>query len=244
MLILSKVKSLNDLPENLRDMFKLSDEGELSLDETRVKTEADVANMKKAKDKEVADHNAAKAELAKFREIAKTPDELTQKIQDLESRGGNSQEVNERLAEAVREKNQLKSQLTKIEGEFNQVKPEYENLRAESRRRKTEDALNEFVKNLKGVDGDRLRRSLNKDIQLGLIELDESGEGLKCKTGDKLEDYAMTTAKDFGFLVENTPGVSSPGSNRIPPQVKHQATLDVHGGDSVLDDDVVAKLKL
>lgn len=242
MIELSAVKSLNDLPENIRGLFTEKD-GAVSLDETRVKTDVDIANMKKSKDKEVSYHNAAKAELAKFKAIGKTPEEIESRIADLESRSGNSTEQTEKIASLQRDLRKALTDNSALKGELNTIKPDYENIKAENRQRKTGDALSEFVKTLKNVDNDRLTRSLKKDIMLGLIELDESGEGLVCKDGSKLEDYAMDTAKDFGFLLSSTPGRSNPGSDHIPPAAKRNSDFKLNpASDDIFDDDVVAKL--
>lgn len=242
MIELSAVKSLNDLPENIRGLFTEKD-GAVSLDETRVKTDVDIANMKKSKDKEVSDHNAAKAELAKFKAVGKTPEEIESRIADLESRSGNSTEQTEKIASLQRDLRKAQTDNSALKGELDTIKPDYENIKAENRQRKTGDALSEFVKTLKNVDNDRLTRSLKKDIMLGLIELDESGEGLVCKDGSKLEDYAMDTAKDFGFLLSSTPGRSNPGSDHIPPAAKRNSDFKLNpASEDIFDDDVVAKL--
>ncbi len=239
MIDLSKVKSLSDLPENVRSIFIEAD-GVVSLDEAKLQTEADVANVKKAKDKEVAEHNATKAELAKFKSLNLTADEITSKIEDLESRSGNGSELTERLANLQRDHAKLKTESAGYKKELDEIKPEYENYRKELHQRKTGDALSEFVKTLKGVDAERLSRALKKDIMLGLIDLDESGENLICKDGGKLEDYAMDTAKDYGFIRDTTPGGSNPGARRIPQTAK-QRTAAFTGEEDYLDDDALAQ---
>lgn len=241
MIELGKVKSLNDLPEGIRCLFT-EDEGKVSLDETRVRTDLDVANVKRDKDKERDLGNAAKAELAKYKAFG-TPDEIADKIADLESRSGNSNEQTEKLANLQRDYRKLQGDFNSTKKELETIKPEYERIKTENRQRKTGDCLAEFVRGLKNVDNERLTRALKKDIMLGLIALDESGEGLVCKDGSKLEDYAMQTAKDFGFVLTNTPGKSNPGSN-ISERAKTDA--NTHGimtsEESIFDDDVVASL--
>ena len=243
MIELGNVKSLNDLPENIRGLFTESD-GVVSLDETRVRTDVDVANMKRDKDKERDLGNAAKAELAKFKALGKTPEEITEKIAELESRSGNSTEQTEKIATLQRDLRKAKSDFDTLKGELDAIKPDYEKIKTEIRQRQTGDALTEFVKTLKNVDSDRLTRALKKDIMLGLIELDESGEGLVCKDGTKLEDYAMDTARDFGFILTNTPGESRSGSERFSSKAKQNAD---HGGanlagESIFDDETAAVL--
>lgn len=242
MIELSAVKSLNDLPENIRGLFSEKD-GALSLDETRVRTDVDVANMKRDKDKERDLGNAAKAELAKFKELGSTPEEITAKIAELESRSGNSSEQTEKIANLQRELRKSQTDYNTLKSELDTIKPDYEKIKTENHQRKTGEALADFVKTLKNVDADRLTRALKKDIMLGLIELDESGEGLVCKDGSKLEDYAMNTAKDFGFITPNTPGKSGNGTGNISEKAKQNANNfgGIEPGD-IFDDDTLAKL--
>lgn len=247
MIELGKVKSLNDLPEHIRSLFT-ENEGVISLDETRVRTDVDVANVKRDKDKERDLGNAAKAELAKWKALGNSPDEITEKIADLESRSGNSSEQTEKIANLQRDLRKAKSDFDTLKGELDTIKPAYEKIKTENRQRKTGDALAEFVKTLKNVDSDRLSRALKKDIMLGLIELDESGEGLVCKDGTKLEDYAMNTAKDFGFILTNTPGESRSGTEHpFSANAKRNADNREAGGfnspDDVFDEETLAQLR-
>ena len=243
MIELGKVKSLNDLPENIRGLFT-DENGVISLDESRVRTDVDVANVKRDKDKERDLGNAAKAELNKWKALGNSPEEITEKIADLESRSGNSTEQTEKIANLQRDLRKAKSDYDALKGELDTIKPDYEKIKTEIRQRQTGDALSDFVKTLKNVDANRLTRALKKDIMLGLIGLDESGEGLVCKDGTKLEDYAMDTARDFGFILTNTPGESRSGSEHISSKAKQNAD---HGGnplamESVFDDETAAVL--
>ena len=241
MIKISAVKSLDDIPENIRGLFSLED-GVLSLDESKIRTESDVSRVKEAKDKEVRDHNATKAELAKYRNIGKTPEELSDHLADLESRAGSKADKDDRLVTVTRENNQLKTELAAVKNELDSIKPDYETIKQDLRQRRTSDALKKFVGTLKGVDVDRLSRALDKDIQLGFIELDESGEGLiLAKGGGKLEDYAMTTARDFGFLIGNIPGGSNPGERSVPPSVERNFS-GVPQEMSFVDESVLADL--
>ena len=247
MIELGKVKSLNDVPENIRSLFAEND-GVVSLDETRVRTDVDVANVKRDKDKERDLGNAAKAELAKFKALGSTPEEITEKIADLESRSGNSTEQTEKIANLQRDLRKAKSDYDTLKGELDAIKPDYEKIKTENRQRKTGDALTDFVKTLKNVDAERLSRALKKDIMLGLIELDESGEGLVCKDGTKLEEYAMATAQDFGFILTNTPGESRPGTEHpFSANAKRNADNREAGSlstpEEVFDDETLAQLR-
>lgn len=246
MIELGKVKSLNDLPESIRSLFTEED-GVISLDETRVRTDVDVANVKRDKDKERDLGNAAKAELAKWKALGNSPEEITEKIADLESRSGNSSEQTEKIANLQRDLRKAKSDFDTLKGELDAIKPSYEQLKTENRQRKTGDALTNFVKTLKNVDAERLSRALKKDIMLGLIDLDESGEGLVCKDGTKLEEYAMATAQDFGFILTNTPGASRSGSEHFSDKAKRNADGSVTGSlttpEDVFDDEILAELR-
>lgn len=242
MIKLDTVKSLNDLPENIRELF-VEEDGVISLDETRVRTETDVANVKRDKDKERDLANAAKAELSKFKAIGKTSEEIAEKIADLESRSGNSSEQTEKLVTLQRELRKVKSEHDAIKTELDTIRPDYERIQTENRQRKTAETLGDFVKTLKGVDAERLTRYLKKDIMLGMIGLDETGEVLVCKDGSKLEDYAMDVAKDFGFIRVNTPGKSNAPTLPISARAKTgSASPEFSAVAGIFDDEEIAKL--
>lgn len=243
MIELSSVKSLSDLPESIRSLFTELDNG-LALDETRVRTDVDVANLKRDKDKERDLANAARAELAKFKELGSTPDEIANRIAEAESRSGSSTEQTERIAALQRDLRKAQADNSTLKGKLDQIEPDYEKLKVENRHRKTGDALASVVSGLKNVNADRLLRLLKKDASLGLLELDESGEGIICKDGSKIEEYAMTTANDFGLVLQNTPGQSSGNGNRITPQSKQNTDKGSFNamGESILDDDVASLL--
>lgn len=243
MIELSSIKSLSDLPENIRSLFTELDNG-LALDESRVRTDVDVANLKRDKNKERDLANAAKAELAKFKELGATAEDIANRIADAESRSGSSSEQTERIAALQKDLRKAQSESFQFKSKLDQIEPDYEKLKVESRHRKTGDALASVVGGLKNIDADRLLRLLKKDASLGLLELDESGEGIICKDGSKIEDYAMTTANDFGLVLQNTPGQSSGNGNRITPQSKQNTDKGAFNamGESILDDDVASLL--
>lgn len=242
MIDLSAVKSLSDLPENIRGLFTETESG-VALDETRVRTDLDVANLKRDKDKERDAANAARAELAKYKDLG-SPDEIANRIADAESRGGNATEQTEKIAALQRDLRKSQTDYNALKGKLELMEPDYEKLKVENRHRKTGDALASVVSGLKNVNADRLLRLLKKDASLGLLELDESGEGIICKDGSKIEDYAMTTANDFGLVLQNTPGQSSGNGNRITPQSKQNTDRKGFDGmpESIFDDDTIALL--
>jgi len=232
--------TLDAVPETLKSLFSVDAEGELQLDETKVKTLTDVENLKRDKDKERDAANQARAELAKFKEIGTVEDIKTR----LEAKDS---EKDERLAQLQRDLRKSNSDRDAYKEELDKIKPDYENLKTETRQRKTSDVLSEFVGKLKGVDAPRLTRALKKDIALGLIELDESGDGLKCKDGSDISQYAQDVAKDFGFLVDSTAGESKTTESITQNQINR--TNDNKGGlpvdnTDMFEDDVMKQLKL
>ena len=123
MIELSSIKSLSDLPENIRSLFTELDNG-LALDETRVRTDVDVANLKRDKDKERDLANAAKAELAKFKELGNTPDEIANRIADAESRSGSSSEQTERIAALQRDLRKSQADYSTLKGKLDAIEPD------------------------------------------------------------------------------------------------------------------------
>lgn len=235
-----KELTLDTVPDALKSLFSVDAEKGLQLDETKVRTLTDVENLKRDKDKERDAANAYKAELAKFKEIGT--------IEDIKTRlEAKDSEKDERLAQLQRDLRKSNSDRDTYKDELDKIKPDYENLKNDVRQRKTSDVLSEFVGKLKGVDAPRLTRALKKDIALGLIELDESGGGLRCKDGTDISQYAQDVAKDFGFTLNSTAGNSQTTENITQNQINR--TNDNHGGIPVdntdmFEDDVLKQLKL
>lgn len=235
-------KSLDEVPENLRGCCKVENET-VSLDETLLRTKADLDAVSEAKRKEVNDHNATKAGLAAWRKLGESPEAVLEKLSDLESRAGNGSDLTEKLAAVQREKRQIENERNTLKTELDGIKPQFEKQQKQLHEAKIAEVLEKSVAVLKGVDAVRLTRSLKKDIALGLIDLDESGEGLVVKTGERFEDYAMGQANDYDFKLRNTPGGSNPGVPKIPANLQSSPKPQLPGsGEGFLDDEVAAQL--
>ena len=238
---LSSIKSLNDLPEGIRGAFALSEEGALSLDETKIRTVADVEAVKRAKDQEVAAHNATSAELKRFRDLGLS----VEQILDLQSKSGSATEQTERIKSLLASQKEAQAKLSAVQAELDGIKPQYQQLKKEAVERQTADVLAKSVKAMKGVDVERLTRALSKDIKLGLVTLDESGEGLKCSDGASFEAYAKSVADDYGFVLKSQPGASlppAPGS-KAPSSFGEPQDFSLDDG-GYLDDDTLKQARL
>lgn len=219
--------SLDEVPEAVRGLC--SAEGNVvSLDETKLKTQADVDAVLEGKRKEASDHSATKAKLAQWLKLGESPEAVQAQLNDLQSRAGSSNEQTEKIAALQREKNRLTSEFDTLKADFAKIKPEYDQLKKQMHEAKVFEVLDNSVRKLNGVDAARLTRALRKDVALGLIDLDESGEGLAVKTGETFAAYAMAQANDFNFKAANTPGQSNPGIENMPVNQKpfEQPRLD------------------
>lgn len=211
--------SLDEVPEAVRGLCAV--EGNVvSLDETKIKTQADVDAVLESKRKEAADHSATKTKLAAWTKLGESPEAVKAQLDDLQSRAGTANDQTERIATLQREKNRISGEYDTLKAEFDRIKPEYDQMQKQIHEAKVFDVLDKSVNKLQGIDPVRLTRALRKDVALGLIDLDESGEGLVVKTGEKFSDYAMSVANDFNFKAPNTPGRSNPGIDRMPPGIK------------------------
>ena len=219
-------KSLDELPEAIRGICKVED-GAISLDETVLRTKADVDALTEAKRKEVNDHNADKAVLAAWRKLGETPESVLEKLNNLESRAGNDTELTEKLAAAQREKRQTDTKFNDLKRLYDDMEPKFSAMKKQIHQTKTFEVLEKSVSPLakKGVDVSRLMRILKKDVALGILDLDESEEAIAVKTGENFEEYAMTVADDFKTFVPNTPGGSNPGADKIPRNIPNQKNI-------------------
>ena len=232
------VQSLGDLPQNLAGICQEVN-GKVMLDETLLKTKTDVDAVLEAKRKEVNDHSATKAVLEKWLKLGATPEAVSDMIADLESRSGSTSELTEKLAALQREKRDILRERDAYKGELDGIKPLFEQQKKEITEKKIYDLIEAETAKLKGIDTAKLNRSLKRDVLLGLISLDESGENLIVKAGGEFAKYANEQAQDFGFYLHNTPGDSNPGNDKLPrslPQNKNATALP--GSVSYLDDDL------
>ena len=229
--------SLDDVPEIVRGICSVGEDGVVSLDETKVKTQQDIDNVLEAKRKESADHSATKSQLALWQKLGENPDAVSVKLAELESRAGDSSSQTNRIAELLREKSKLSGEYEALKAEHEKIKPEYEAMTKKIRVAKIHELLEKEIAKLPGVDATRLICSLKKDVSLNMIGLDESGEGLVVQTGVSLAEYAKEQAELFNFKVSNTPGNSDPRNERnakVVPQFP--------GRVSLIEDDLAAQL--
>lgn len=227
------VQSLGDLPQNVAAICQEVN-GKVMLDETLLKTKADVDAVLEAKRKEVNDHNTTKAGLEKWLKLGNSPDEVADMIADLESRTGNSSELTKKLAELQREKRDILRERDNYKNELDGIKPLFEQQKKQITEKTIHERIEEETAKLKGVDVSKLNRSLKRDVALGLISIDEAGENLIIKTGGEFSKYAMEQAQDFGFLLSNTPGDSNPGNDKLPRSLPQNKTAPLPGREDLL----------
>lgn len=235
------VQTLGDLPQNLAGICKEVD-GKVMLDETLLKTQADVDAVLESKRKEVNDHNATKAGLEKWRKLGASPEEVLDKISDLEGRAGNGSELSEKLAALQKEKRELIRERDGFKNELDTIKPVYEEQQKTIAEARTHALIEAETAKLKGVDTSKLNRSLKRDAALGLISLDESGENLVVKTGGEFGKYAMEQAQDFGFLLASQSGGSNPGPDKLPRNIPNPPKNNFPGEIDFLGDELREQL--
>ena len=92
--------SLDEVPETVRGLCTAA-EGSVSLDETKIKTIADVENVLKAKKMEVEAHNATKAKLAPWEKIGKSAEEVQTMLDEYPDLKSNSKTNEDYLNERI-----------------------------------------------------------------------------------------------------------------------------------------------
>lgn len=199
--------SLDDVKAEIRPYCVATEDG-VMLDTTKLKTQKDIDSVVEAKRKETSDHSVTKQKLAAWQKLGETPDTVQQKIIDLESRVGTESELSGRVANLLRDNRKLSADLESAKNELDTIKPEYETQKKVLLEQKTYEVLSNCVNKIKGIDNVKLTQALRKDVLLGILTLDESGEGLTVKTGDAFEKYAKEQAEIFGFKLHNNPGRS------------------------------------
>ena len=228
--------SLDDVPEVVRGICSVGEDGVVSLDETKIKTQQDIDNVLEAKRKESADHSKTKEALAVWQKIGENPEAVLVRIAELESRAGSSTAQTDRIAELLREKSKLSGDYEALKAEHAKIKPEYDKILQKLQVTKTHEIMEREIKKLQGVDANRLLQSLKKDVSLKMITIDESGEGLVVSTGESFAEYAKGQADIFNFKISNTPGASNPGGDISAGK------SPALGGNSFVDDDTAALL--
>lgn len=230
--------SLGEVDAAIRE-FCVEENGEVMLNIAAIRTQKDVDALAEAKRKEVADHNATKTKLAAWRGLGfDTPELLQARLSELESQAGDESLQTQKIAKLLKENRALLNERDSFQQELESIKPAFETQKKQLRQTKIYDLIEGSVKKLKGVDEQRLIRSLRKDVLTGFIDLDESEDGLQVKTGERFEEYAMNQARDFKFFVPNTPGESQSTDSEINRIMQNNA--DTNG---YLDDDLIEELK-
>lgn len=230
--------SLDEVPENLRGLCS-ADGGVVSLDDTKLKTEADVQNALNARDHEKNDHKATREKLAPWMKLGKSAEEIQAILDEYPSlkEGSKSNE------DYLEEKKQHAATRRELEG----LKTKYadaERQVGELQSYKTSGVRTAKWKEIRErlaqkYDVDKLDM-LYEDIEDNLV-LDEIGELSQYK-GKSVEEYFANRAERMGWTIRNTPGDSRPGVDKIPPNLPKQRP-QVPGADGgFLDEDTASKL--
>ena len=217
--------SLDEVPETVRGLCTAA-EGSVSLDETKIKTIADVENVLKAKKMEVEAHNATKAKLApweKFGKSAKEVQTILDEYPELKSNSKTNEDyLNERKAHQadLRELNSLKDKIAALE-------TEKQELASYKTRVMKNDAWKVISTELGKKYDMRKLQTLFEDYSDG-FEVDEIGE-FKPYKGKSVKDFLIERAELWGCTLPNTPGKSNPGPQNLPksnPQPKNEGLFD------------------
>ncbi len=231
-------KSLSEVPEIMKP-FCTESEGVVTFDESKIKTEQDVQNVKSAKDKEVADHNATKAELSKYKAIGKTPEDLQSIADEYPTLKEGSKTNDEFLTEkkgrlaAERERDDFKSKFEKSNTEAEEYKKFKTKAMKSDKWKEVRDVLEKDGKDIDKCD------IFYEDIE-DQLELDEIGE-FKEFRGKSVLDFFKNRAEKMGWVKTNTPGASNPGVKKIPATVKNSPS-GLPGSESFFDDKTAAML--
>lgn len=231
--------SLDEVPEGLRGICSVEN-GVVSLDDSKLKTEQDVQKALDARDHEKNDHKATKEKLAVWQKLGKTPEEIQTIIDEYptlkEGAKSNEDYLNERKAHLAtqRDRDAFKS---KFEDAERQVKELQSFKDAGLRAAKWKEIRTRLGEK---YDADKLDM-LYEDIE-DKLQIDEIGEFMPYK-GKSVEEYFANRAERMGWTIHNTPGKSQPGTEKIPPKLPSSKNVPLPGsGDGFLDDDIAAQL--
>lgn len=227
--------SLDEVPENLRGICAVEN-GSVSLDETKLKTAADVENVLKAKRMEVEAHNETKTRLAAWEKLGRGVDEVQGILDEYPALKGGAKTNKEYLEErknhqqAIRELDAAKETIATLT-EKNKELLGYKVKSQKSAAWKV--VRDELAKKFDGAKLDMMFED-NEDN----LEVDEIGE-FKPYKGKTVREFFTKRAEAFGWMLPNTSGGSNPGDSRIPAQPKpeYQPT-----GGGVLEDNEKALL--
>lgn len=210
MAIKISAESLEEVPEVMREFVSESD-GALVYDEERAF---------KALVEERNGRRGDRKELAKFKELGKTSEELAEL---LKSAGNGNQAGSDPTKSA--EYLTLAKQLEELKNAYEPMKADYEREKAEKAKRETWDAVEKMIDKLDDKYDRELVREWAKDSR-GYFKLNAISE-LEDIDGKKPLDFIISKADKLKLLKESTP--SKFGSGRVNnPNADHKA---VTGGN-------------
>lgn len=216
MLLKLGVQSLDEVPENFRSLCS-EEEGVVTLDTDKLKTEADVTAMGRAKENEKAAHAATKKQLAEAQGKLKAIEEkygsyddaldAYDELETLRQNGGTNKDelINERKARkaAEKERDTYKTQLDAKNERMTYLEKMEVNAKKDAK----------FKEYLESLDGkyDREKARTILDDYREKFNLDECGD--IAPIGDKSFADFMTSRLDlYGAYSKSIPGGSAPGS--------------------------------
>lgn len=196
MAIKISAESLEEVPEVMREFVSESD-GALVYDEERAF---------KALVEERNGRRGDRKELAKFKELGKTSEELAEM---LKSAGNGNQAGSDPTKSA--EYLTLAKQLEELKNAYEPMKADYEREKAEKAKRETWDAVEKMIEKLDDKYDRELVREWAKDSR-GYFKLNAISE-LEDIDGKKPLDFIISKADKLKLLKESTP--SKFGSGRV-----------------------------
>lgn len=189
-------ESLEEVPEVMREFVSESD-GALVYDEERAF---------KALVEERNGRRGDRKELAKFKELGKTSEELAELLKSAVN-GNQAGSDPTKSAEYLT----LAKQLEELKNAYEPMKADYEREKAEKAKRETWDAVEKMIEKLDDKYDRELVREWAKDSR-GYFKLNAISE-LEDIDGKKPLDFIISKADKLKFLKESTP--SKFGSGRV-----------------------------
>lgn len=209
MAIKISAESLEEVPEVMREFVSESD-GALVYDEERAF---------KALVEERNGRRGDRKELAKFKELGKTSEELAEMLKS----AGNANQAGSDPTKSA-EYLTLAKQLEELKNAYEPMKADYEREKAEKAKRETWDAVEKMIDKLDDKYDRELVREWAKDSR-GYFKLNAISE-LEDIDGKKPLDFIISKADKLKLLKESTP--SKFGSGRVKnPNSDHKAVTGV-----------------
>ena len=221
-----KYAGKEEIPQGL-EKFYVEQDGAFTLDlEGGFKTDDDVANVKKALDKERADHKAAKEQLKKFEGI--DPEAMKaerEEFEELKAKGG---KIDEAAVEA-RIKARFERDASKLQQQLAEREQTIAQFNAERKANSVKDSLRSAASKLK------VRKEAEDDVlaRAGMFELDAEGkvitkDGCGVAPGLTAEQWLEETLKGKPHWSEPSRGAGAKTpSGSPPPSDKPASTLDL-----------------